>query len=250
MLNFTFAFLLACLPPQENDNEAKLFHACADLDVDRVTELLRSKADVNEQVRNTRAADRTWNLTSLSATPFLGDPWTGALAPVGSDRWTALMVVANSPRLPAPPVGYDPENPDHRILQFAVPKSAIEERSRNVIAIVNLLISHGADVTHADRYGVSALYCCVETDRVDVARILLKYGANPNQQVTARIDGPSGQTALHICRSAEMARLLLAYGADPKIKNSTSQTAIDKFNTVNSPFSLVKTSSGWHIREK
>ena len=250
MLKFTFVFLLVSLPPQENDNEAKLFHACADLDVDRVTELLRSKADVNEQAGNTRAADSIWNLKSLSATPFLSDPWTGAIAPVGSDCWTPLMVVANSPKLPPPPAGYDPENPDHRILQFAVPKSAIEERSRNVIAIVNLLISHGADVTHADQYGVSALYCCVETDRVDVARILLKYGANPNKQVMTRIDGPSGQTALHICRSARMAKLLLAYGADAKIKDSTGQTAIDKFNTANSPFSLVKASSGWHVREK
>jgi ankyrin repeat protein len=125
-----------------------------------------------------------------------------------------------------------------------------EKTIRELIAIVNLLISHGADVTHADRYGVSALYCSVETDRVDVARILLKYGANPNKQVTTRIDGPSGQTALHTCRSARMATLLLAYGADPKIKDATGQTAIDKFNTANSPFSLIKTSSGWHIREK
>lgn len=93
--------------------------------------------------------------------------------------------------------------------------------------VVRMLLSRGARVEEADKYGRTALLQAAEHDRTDLVALLLQAGANPN---TAR--GHYGPwTALMAAvehGNADMVALLLKYGADPNIhpRGKTSKSLL------------------------
>ena len=88
----------------------------------------------------------------------------------------------------------------------------LKAASNGKVAKVRRLLAKGADVDHADSYGMTALSWAAITSRVDIAMLLLERGA--------KVNGPNsnGITALMyaaINNSRNVAELLLERGADP-----------------------------------
>lgn len=86
---------------------------------------------------------------------------------------------------------------------------------------VGYLIDHGADINMLTVLNWSPLYIAAWRRHLDVAKILLKAGANTKGRTLHCDYGPSqaGFTALHAAAlngDSKMARLLLKYGADPR----------------------------------
>jgi ankyrin repeat protein len=73
-------------------------------------------------------------------------------------------------------------------------------------AVLSLLIAHGAELEAGDGDSNTALNYAARDDRLDLARILLEAGADPNAQ-TER-----GYTVLQFARSDPMRALLKQYG--------------------------------------
>jgi ankyrin repeat protein len=80
------------------------------------------------------------------------------------------------------------------------------------------------------------LYAAVSEHRVDMALLLLRYGANPNTKTGVYIDGPGDLTPLHKAgasprhpdpRARELMQALLDHGADPLAKDSDGRTPAD-----------------------
>lgn len=95
------------------------------------------------------------------------------------------------------------------------------EHTKEIKAVVELLLVRGADVNSKAVNGSVPLHLAVSTQRSDVVKVLLVKGADVN----ARSVG--GSTALHkavIKDSVAMAELLLAHGADVNIRNNENQS--------------------------
>lgn len=90
-------------------------------------------------------------------------------------------------------------------------------------AIVDLLISKGADVRATDNEGDTALHQAAMADARRSARALLAQGADPNAR------NNNGRTPLHFAMmqgDSNMALLLFENGADPNIKNAYGATPL------------------------
>jgi ankyrin repeat protein len=88
------------------------------------------------------------------------------------------------------------------------------------IDLFPLLIDHGAPIDAFNEYGKTALYCAIEAEKMELADLLLKLGADPNQQCK------SGETALMTANSQEAIKLLLDSGADPNLRGPKGRTAL------------------------
>ncbi|XP_014663141.1 PREDICTED: putative ankyrin repeat protein RF_0381 [Priapulus caudatus] len=92
-----------------------------------------------------------------------------------------------------------------------------------VEAVVQMLLSHGADANAADSHGQS-LYHAACSGRLDIVRLLLEAGADPNIA-----DTESGETPLMMavskCEEATV-QMLLSHGADANAANSNGETSL------------------------
>ena len=82
-------------------------------------------------------------------------------------------------------------------------------------AIIQTLITSGADIEQKNDHGFSPLYCAALHNQLEALKILLKEGANIH---TVDL---GGLTPLHIAAEkgyAEVIQLLLQYGADKTIQ--------------------------------
>jgi ankyrin repeat protein len=89
--------------------------------------------------------------------------------------------------------------------------------------VLKALISIGAELDAADRYGVTALICTAGSGRLDLMRVLLTAGANAN------LKDKYGRTA--VMRAArgghlEAVELLLKAGADAAAVDEDGKTAL------------------------
>ena len=95
---------------------------------------------------------------------------------------------------------------------------------QNNLALVNALLTAGADAKAANRYGVTPLSLAAENGNAAIVERLLKAGVNPNTTL------PGGETTLMTAaRSgrADVIRVLLANGADVNATESLrGQTAL------------------------
>lgn len=89
--------------------------------------------------------------------------------------------------------------------------------------IVELLLSHGANVDLANIYGVTPLMIAVENCHGNVVVCLLNHGADPNHQSNG-----SGSTCLHKVTNVEIAKLLLDVGCDLTLVDKNYLTAKER----------------------
>lgn len=195
----------------------QLVVSCYRVEITEVVKLLRAGANVNATFG--RKADEA----------FL-NRWTSG-TPLGHNKWTALMAVARANSYPDPPEKFSKiwEKPELvRAEQKKFTSQALEERRRDELNIMRILLSHGAKIDEDDGYGATALHMAVAGDKPQLARLLLEFGANPNTKQRVYIDGPSNITPLHnACNSRELFELLLKHGANPLAKDSEGSTPID-----------------------
>jgi ankyrin repeat protein len=95
------------------------------------------------------------------------------------------------------------------------------------IRFIRQLLDLGADPKFDARDGFPTLFCAIDSDREDrsdLVRLLLHYGADPNQR------GINDGTALHYAvwrRYPEIVALMLKHGAD-----TAARTRIDDYSTA------------------
>ncbi len=178
----------------------KLFIAAANGDIEKVREALQEQADVNAAKKNGH--------TPLFYAILYNEPEVarillenGALPNVRS-RGTCWEVKGSTP------------------LQHAVNR---REPNR---ALVELLLAHGADVLAQDDAGDNALtYAIRSFTPLEIQRLLLVAGAEPNQQ------NRYGETPLLFSSregQSETVRLLLEFGAHPDIPDKSGHFALSE----------------------
>lgn len=100
----------------------------------------------------------------------------------------------------------------------------------DIVTILSMLAS-GADPNWVHpKTGHTALYAACAADRVEMVRVLLQRGAEPNLRMDYRspLDGryEQGIVALMYARSPEVVALLMESGADPNASDAEGTTAL------------------------
>jgi hypothetical protein len=234
---------IAFATAQDLTRNQQLILACYRVDVRGVTRHLRAGADPRARFGNSNRDE-------------LIDPWEGG-APIACGQWTSLMALCNAPEYPNPPAHIQRiwEDPNRvRDEQSRIGREALDVRRLNELAIMYILLSHGAKFDEDDGLGSSCLHMAVDHGKVRLVRELLDWGANPNTKERVHLDGADNITPLHsACRSKELLQLLLDHGADPTAKDGEGRTPGDWVALdVRRDFDLIITSQGPRIvaREK
>ena len=116
--------------------------------------------------------------------------------------------------------GADPNSPDEngwRSLHAAVGQVDFEKSINYVksVEFVKLLLKHGANVNEWDiNHNETPILCACDPPNIDMVRVLLEAGANPN---VLRSDGESPLLLCAAAQNLELATLLLQYGAGKTI---------------------------------
>jgi len=108
--------------------------------------------------------------------------------------------------------------------EFSETTELLEAVSRGYARVVKLLLEHGADPNHEDRWGNTALINATSVGHDAIVELLLKQGAD-----TERF-GEREMTALMIAAEKSYIRiviLLLGHGANPEIQNWGHKSAAD-----------------------
>ena len=124
--------------------------------------------------------------------------------------------------------GADPNQYLHLDMKTTLLMGAV---STGFVELTEMFLEHGAEVDDVvTNYGESALYNAIgKMKAAQLVRLLLRYGANPNQQ------DDKGQTPLIKLVTAmihfsvdevELAETLLSYGADPNLPDYKGYTAL------------------------
>lgn len=197
--------------------DQRLIIACHRLDVDGVVEALRMGADVNARF-GVRDKD------------VFRDPWFQGWSKISSHNWTPLIALANASRYPDPPREIRVEESDWAREQIAnLPQEQLKQRERATREIALVLLSHGADIDAEDGHGATALYDAIDDQKLELATLLIRYGADVNTKTGLYIDGPGDITPLHEAYwSEELTKLLLEMGADPAAKDTWGQSAAER----------------------
>jgi len=107
----------------------------------------------------------------------------------------------------------------------------LDAAGRGDLRRLEILLNAGSDpdIAHP-QYGNTALSRACFTDRVEVVRLLLRYGAEPNVRLTyhSPVDGrtDAGVVALMCARSLEVVSTLLQAGADPNVRDADGTTVL------------------------
>lgn len=213
-----------------------LIGACFKLDVNEVVRCLRNGADVNARFGEIGSDNDAF-----------ADP-VNDLKSMGSESWTPLMALVNSPALSVAIEDNEQQNASTERISKKIRKS----RHRDAATILLLLMANRCDLNSDDGHGATALFMAVDDDKIDLARILLEFGANPNTKTGVYIDGTGDLTPLHIAfRSKKLLKLLLEHGADPSVKDSKGRTPSEWVALVGDrDFDLIVTSKGAVIQRR
>lgn len=202
----------------EFNREQRLILACHRLDVEAVVAALRDGADVNGRFGDGDAR-------------HFRDPWSLGGPNVAVKKWTPLIAVASASDYPDPPRKVENTSADlgwARRQQAKIPREQIEQRKRDALTIALLLLSHRPNIDADDGYGATALYKAVYMEKLELAKLLLRFDANVNTKTGIYIDGSGDITPLHRAYwSAELTKLLLKNGADPNAKDTRGKTPRD-----------------------
>ena len=96
------------------------------------------------------------------------------------------------------------------------------------VEIAKLFLEHGADPNAKEKLGgETPLYWAVSFDHTDIAKLLLKHGADPNNKSKRYIE--DGRAVLHLAvhtGDVDLMRLLLEKGANPNVRDRYGYTPL------------------------
>jgi ankyrin repeat protein len=92
---------------------------------------------------------------------------------------------------------------------------------------VRQLVAEGFDINAFDEFGKTALHYAVDEEHLEVARLLIRSGADVNARSEQMIGDTPLAAAAGTC-SLEMAKLLVEAGADPTIRGWMQLNALDR----------------------
>jgi ankyrin repeat protein len=187
------------------------------VDVEGVLAALRDGAKVNARF-------------GKADTVVFRNPWSSGV-PVAGNAWTPLLALSNASKYPDPPHKVRNTSADldwAEKEQKEIPREVLDQRQRDSQTILMILLSNKANIDADDGYGATPLFCAVDEQKEDMARMLLRFGAKVNTKTGIYIDGPGDMTPLHeACDSVELTKLLLENGADPAAKDTSGETPLD-----------------------
>jgi hypothetical protein len=197
--------------------EQQLVVAAFELDAAKVKTLLDAGVDPN--VRLGKYDDMLFR-----------DKWSGGYSKIGSNKWTALLAVANSNREPQPPKLV--ENTSEALAEAqrkrdAVDPKLIAARDAQRVAVARLLIRAKADLDLDDGYGETALSASVYNRFDELSLLLIAAGAAVNTKTGIYIDGPGDITPLH--RATDRPKILAAMlkkGGKVNVADTTGETPL------------------------
>ena len=85
------------------------------------------------------------------------------------------------------------------------------------VEVVKLLLEHGANPNARDMYGVTPLHLAARKGHVEITKLLLEHGADPNAKEKLGGETPLYWAVVH--DRIDTAKLLLEHGADPNNKS-------------------------------
>jgi len=101
-----------------------------------------------------------------------------------------------------------------------------EASAYNSLECAQELLNLGVDCDHKDKLGVAALHYCASNFSVDVAKIILEYGANVN--INDLYGNEPLWTAVFNARGKyDLVKLLKDFKADSNHKNSSDKSPLD-----------------------
>ena len=181
-LPVALAALVCAAQTTELNLDQQLIVGCYKLRVDDVVACLRKGANINATFGD-----------GVDGVDDLRDRWIGTRAPIGAGSWTPLIALANAPEYPDPSAELGEIWKDRaraRALRKQIPREQIEKRRRDTMLILLILLSHNCSLNDDDGFGATALYCAANKEKVQMVRVLLQNGANPNTKTRVYIDGP------------------------------------------------------------
>jgi uncharacterized protein len=200
-----------------------LLEAIQSRDVDRVAKLLAAGADPNE-LGKTRSG-RGNGLPPLEAAidelqafeaigPYPAEP-AGPIEPI-------VLLLRHGARA----TGWGTCNDEDPLLDAV---------QMNHIEAVRLLLAAGAEPNIKNNEGESPLRICADKGYLEMARVLLLCGANKKIHEAG---GAAGMNALGLAAdrlNVDMVRLLLAHGADPNVLDNDRMTVFDHLRLMDPP---------------
>lgn len=106
------------------------------------------------------------------------------------------------------------------------------KRKNHIMNKISKILKNGyGNIDESDEYKATSLHYATIYENIELIKLLLEYGANPNAQ-----DAQGKRTPLHMaimCDNKDIARLLVEYGADPSLKDLTYATPITLINQSN-----------------
>ncbi|TEA11255.1 putative ankyrin repeat protein [Colletotrichum sidae] len=102
---------------------------------------------------------------------------------------------------------------------------------------VRLLLLFGADPNAADKDAITPLFAAVEMNALELARSLLKYGADPNLSASASQESPLAIAVMD--GKMDFVHLLLTYGGDPNHVMANGNTVLIASMNKTTPKKLV-----------
>lgn len=103
---------------------------------------------------------------------------------------------------------------------------------------VRLLLLFGADPNAIDKHGFTALFSATELGFVDGAKMLIKYGADPNTSAGPEADTPLAIAVLE--SKVELVQLFLMYGGDPNRIMANGNTVLVRAIDRKTPKRLIE----------
>lgn len=235
--------LCACLAAQADPVDA--LHAAARAgDIDAIRKLVSEAADINAVKQSEGGSPlytaTNWNnfeavktLISLGANVNAGgDRGATLLRAAGRDtRIVKLLIDAGAdvnyaePKFRYTPLSSAAGNQSETFVTLTE-SGGYTGPFPDSLETVRLLIEAGANPSHVDAFSASPLRTAMRVGNTEIARLLLRAGADVHQKIPAGIGSQKGDTVLMetighyaVHRDIAAIRLLLDFGANPNDRN-------------------------------
>lgn len=207
-------------------------------ETDVLLEDLLSEADLNDKMgAGISSAGGNGHVTRLKADPSTVPRWTPRYnTGAGNPQFKIALMQA---------VQKKSYSVMEQLLDRGVTPDSVQDINLLREAVLNrdaesvrLLLLFGADPNAIDKHGFSPLFSAAELGFVDGAKMLIKYGADPNTSAGPEADTPLALAVLE--SKVELVQLFLMYGGDPNRIMANGNTVLIRAIDRKTPKRLIE----------